>query len=117
MLLSAVQPLTLLDYPGKVAAIAFLPGCNFRCRFCHNPEFVLPERIATIQKDFIAESVFFRFLEKRRGLLDGIVISGGEPTIHQDLPDFIRKIRSFGFLVKLDTNGTHPDMLAFLYNE
>lgn len=111
MKLTAIQKFTVLDYPGKVACIAFTPGCNMRCGFCHNPEFVLPERIKEISKSFIDEAVFLRFLDERQGLLDGVVVSGGEPTIWHDLPAFLRKIRERGFLVKLDTNGNQPKML------
>lgn len=117
MKLSAIQRFTILDYPGKIACIAFTPGCNMRCGFCHNPEFVLPEKIRELQDDFIAEETFFNFLEKRRGLLEGVVVSGGEPTIWRDLPDFFRKIKAKGFLAKLDTNGNHPEMLKELLDE
>lgn len=117
MKLSAIQKFTVLDYPGKVACIAFTPGCNMRCGFCHNPEFVLPEKIRELQADFIEEETFFNFLEKRRGLLDGVVVSGGEPTIWRDLPEFLRHIKERGFLVKLDTNGNHPTMLRKLLEE
>src|SRR3989344_6358390 len=103
MKLSAIQRFTILDYPGKIACIAFTPGCNMRCGFCHNPEFVLPEKIRELQDDFIAEETFFNFLEKRRGLLEGVVVSGGEPTIWRDLPEVFRKIKEKGFLAKLDT--------------
>src|SRR3989344_6478264 len=117
MKLSAIQRLTILDYPGKIACIAFTPGCNMRCGFCHNPEFVLPEKIKALQESFIMEETFFGFLKKRWLLLQGVVISGGEPTIWQDLPRFIREIKRMGFLVKLDTNGHHPDMLEYLLKE
>lgn len=82
-----------------------------RCRFCHNPEFVLPERLAELKNDFIPTGVFLRFVESRKGFLDGIVVCGGEPTIHNDLPEFLREIKDRGFLVKLDTNGSRPDMV------
>lgn len=117
MKLSAIQKFTVLDYPGKVACIAFTPGCNMRCGFCHNPEFVLPEKIRELSASFIEEETFFNFLEKRRGLLDGVVVSGGEPTIWRDLPEFLRHIKERGFLVKLDTNGNHPAMLRKLLEE
>ena len=115
MLLSAIKKSTLLDYPGKLATIVFTPGCNFRCGFCHNPEFVLPERVEKLRSDFISEEVFFRFLKTRVGFLDGVVICGGEPTIHADLPEFCRKIKDLGFLVKLDTNGNRPEVVSHLY--
>lgn len=117
MKLSAIQRFTLLDFPGRVAAIAFTPGCDLRCGFCHNPEFVLPERLCRIAESFIPEDNFFRFLEKRRGLLDGVVVSGGEPTIWRDLPDFLGRIKALGFSTKLDTNGNNPDMLERLLAE
>lgn len=114
MLLSAIQKSTLLDYPGKIATLVFTPGCNFRCAFCHNPEFVLPEKLEPLRKGFIPEEIFFRFLKTRQGFLDGVVICGGEPTIHADLPDFCAKIKELGFLVKLDTNGSRPDTVESL---
>ncbi len=114
MKLSAIQKFTVLDYPDKVACIAFTPGCNMRCGFCHNPEFVLPEKIQELQGSFIEEETFFNFLEKRRGLLDGVVVSGGEPTIWRDLPEFLAGIKKRGFLVKFDTNGNHPEILRIL---
>lgn len=117
MKLSAIQRFTMLDYPDKLACIAFTPGCNMRCGFCHNPEFVLPEKIRELQADFIEEQTFFNFLEKRRGLLEGVVVSGGEPTIWRDLPEFLRRIKKKGFLTKLDTNGNHPAMLRALLDE
>ena len=117
MQLSAIKKSTLLDYPGKLATIIFTPGCNLRCRFCHNPEFVLPEELEKIRHDFIGEEVFFRFLQTRVGFLDGVVICGGEPTIHKDLPEFCQKIKNLGFLVKLDTNGSNPEMLELLLEQ
>ncbi len=117
MKFSAIQKFTVLDYPDKVACIAFTPGCNMRCGFCHNPEFVIPEKIREIQDSFIQEETFFHFLDGRRGLLDGVVVSGGEPTIWHDLPEFFRKIQERGFLAKLDTNGHHPEMLKKLLRE
>ena len=109
MLLGGLQKTTLLDYPGKVACTVFLPGCNLRCPYCHNPSLVLPERIHGLP-----EADFFDFLSRRRGKLDGVCVTGGEPTVHPDLPEFLTKIRDMGFLVKLDTNGSHPRMLRSL---
>ncbi len=117
MKFSAIQRFTLLDYPGKVACIAFTPGCNMRCGFCHNPEFVLPERVRELAPNFISEETFFNFLDGRRGLLDGVVVSGGEPTIWHDLPTFFCKVKERGFLTKLDTNGNNPTMLRELLDE
>ena len=111
MRLSGIQPFTLLDFPGKIACITFTPGCNFRCGYCHNPEFVLPEKLREIKDSFIDEEVFFSFLKKRQGLLDGVVVSGGEPTMMYDLISFMEKIKALGFLVKLDTNGNKPEVL------
>lgn len=111
MIISAVQKLTLLDYPNHTACIVFTPGCNFRCGYCHNPEFVLPEMIAQIKDSFIDEETFFAFLETRKTKIDGVVVTGGEPTMMGDLPLFLQKIKDKGFLVKLDTNGNNPEML------
>lgn len=117
MLISGIQQCTLIDYPEKTACIVFTPGCNFRCGFCHNPEFVLPGRIAKIKDTFIPESSFFRFLDTRKGLLDGVVISGGEPTMMPDLIRFMHEIKSRGFLVKLDTNGNKPAVIQEALSE
>jgi len=117
MKIGGIQKLTLLDYPEKTAAIIFVAGCNFRCGFCHNPQFVDPKSVAEIKDFLIPEEKFFKFLETRKGLLDGIVVSGGEPTIFPDLPEFMRKIKEQGFLTKLDTNGTNPEMIKKLLDE
>lgn len=109
MLLGGLQKLTLIDYPGKVAATVFTVGCNFRCPFCHNPELVFPNFGGTTGT--ISEKEFFDFLKKRQGKLEGICITGGEPTMQKDLLKFIKKIKKHGFLVKLDTNGSRPDIL------
>ncbi|MCK5472086.1 anaerobic ribonucleoside-triphosphate reductase activating protein [Candidatus Gracilibacteria bacterium] len=114
MQIAAIQKLTLLDFPGKTACTVFTPGCNFRCGYCHNPELVLPEKIAAAKKDLIPESAFFNFLAKRKGLLDGVCVTGGEPTLQKGLLIFLKKIRRRGFLVKLDTNGSHPEILEKL---
>jgi len=99
---------SLIDFPGKVAAVIFTQGCNFRCPYCHNPHLVYPGRFtASLNFDDILE-----FLKRRRGLLDGVVFCGGEPTIQEDLPEAILKVRDLGFAVKLDTNGSSPEMLA-----
>lgn len=117
MRLSAVQKFTILDYPERVACIAFTPGCQFRCGYCHNPEFVLPEKLKEIKSSFIPEESFFAFLDERKGKLDGVVVTGGEPTIHKDLPLFLQTIKDKGFLVKLDTNGNNPDVLSTLIEQ
>lgn len=116
MIIGGLEKLTLLDYPGKVAAIIFTQNCNFRCHFCYNPMLVV---LSEVNKDRfqIKESDLFTFLKKRVGKIDGIVISGGEPTLHEDLPDFIKKIRDLGYKIKLDTNGTNPGMLDKLIKD
>lgn len=98
---------SLIDYPGKIASVVFTQGCNFQCGYCHNPELVLPEMF----KEAIDENYIFNYIKKNKSLLDAVVISGGEPTVQVDLMDFIIKIKSFGLLVKLDTNGTKPGVL------
>ncbi len=109
MIIGGLEKTTLIDYPGKVACTVFLAGCNFRCPYCYSSELVLPEKIKNQPE--ISEKYFFDFLKKRKGLLDGCVLLGGEPTINPDLPEFTAKIKDMGFLVKLDTNGSNPDML------
>ena len=112
MNISGIQKLTLLDYPGKCACTLFLAGCNLRCPFCHNASLVVGQAPAAM-----TEEEFFAFLKKRRGLLDGVCVTGGEPTLRKDLPDFIRRIKEMGYLVKLDTNGSNPEMLRQLLAE
>lgn len=107
MVLAGFQKLTLLDYPGKIATTVFTLGCSFRCPFCHNPELV-DLRLAHNEE---SEKEFFAFLAKRKGKLEGVCITGGEPTIQSDIIKFIKKIKKAGFLVKLDSNGTRPDVL------
>lgn len=112
MLIGGINTLTLLDYPGKVSCIIFTVGCNFRCGFCHNAQFVLPEEIINFKsKNLIPEEKIIKFLESRKGLLDGVVVSGGEPTLQPDLLEFFKKIKNLGFLVKLDTNGTNYEIV------
>lgn len=110
MQIAGLQKLTLLDYPGHVACTVFTPGCNFRCPFCHNAPLVLPERLGcdTTEDEVLA------FLKKRRGILDGVAITGGEPLLHKDIGAFLEKVRALGFLIKLDTNGSFPDALEEL---
>lgn len=112
MIIKGLQKLTLIDYPGKVACTLFTFGCNFRCPFCHNPELVVDDGSPPILEEEI-----LHFLSERKGFLDGVCITGGEPTLHKDLPDFIGKIKKMGYSVKLDTNGTNPDMLKLLIRE
>ena len=111
-MLHGLQKMTLLDFPGKVACTVFLGGCDFRCPFCHNYE--LADGSARPVMD---EAALMAFLEKRRGLLDGVAITGGEPCLRPDLPDLMRRIRGLGFAVKLDTNGTHPALLDGVLRE
>ena len=110
MQIKGLQKLTLLDYPERTACTVFLGGCNLRCPFCHNASLVLPEKFG----ESIPRDEFFAFLSSRIGKLEGVCISGGEPTLQCELVDFIKEIKNMGFLVKLDTNGTNPDMLESL---
>jgi pyruvate formate lyase activating enzyme len=103
---------SLIDYPGRVAAVLFTAGCNFRCPFCHNPELVLPERIRELRP--LALDEVLSFLSERRGFLDGLVVTGGEPTIQGDLAGFLTEVKQLGFLVKLDANGSRPGVLEDL---
>ncbi len=115
MKICAIQKTTLIDYPGRVAATVFTAGCNFRCPWCYSKELVLPELIAK-QSQILPEEIF-AFLKEKQGLLEGVVICGGEPTLHSDLPEFISRIKNMGFLVKLDTNGSNPRMLSDLIDK
>ena len=107
MQIFGLQKLSLLDFPEKTACTVFLGGCNFRCPFCQNGSLVLPGA----GEPQMTEEAFFAFLKKRTGILDGVCITGGEPTLHKDLPAFVEQIRALGFAVKLDTNGYRPDVL------
>ena len=111
-MICGLQKMTLLDFPGKIACTVFLGGCNFRCPFCHNSELFMgkPEKL-------MEDEEFFAFLKSRRGLLDGVCVSGGEPTLYKTLPDFLAKIKEMGFLVKLDTNGYRPEVLKALVQQ
>lgn len=113
MIIGGFVKFSLNDYPGKTAAVIFTLGCNFRCRYCHNPELVLPEKYAPE----IPLGEVYSFLESRVGKLDAVCITGGEPTEHLDLPEMIKKIKEMGFLVKLDTNGSRPEMLEKIIKE
>ncbi len=113
MIVGGFIKFSLNDYPGKTSAVIFTRGCNFRCRYCHNPELVLPERYT----EEISLKEIYKFLETRKGKLDAIVITGGEPTQHADLPKMIKKIKKMGFLIKLDTNGSNPEMLEKIIKE
>ena len=117
MLIGGIQPLTLLDYPQKIASIVFTAGCNLKCGYCHNPQFVAPKKLKTLYKHLIPEEKFFNFLKQRQNFINGVVISGGEPCIQTDLIKFIYKIKEYNLLVKLDTNGTRPKVLADILNK
>ena len=107
MEIGGFQKMTVLDYPGKVACTVFTHGCNLRCPFCHNARLVVRD------EDLIDENEILSYLNKRRGILDGVCISGGEPTLQGDLFDFMKKVKDLGMLIKLDTNGTCPDKLQY----
>ena len=109
-MIKGLQKLTLLDFPGVIAATVFFGGCNLRCPFCHNASLVLPEKYG----ETISYSDFFSFLDSRRDRLQGVCVSGGEPTLYPHIEEFIRGIKDRGFLVKLDTNGTRPEVLQSL---
>jgi pyruvate formate lyase activating enzyme len=115
MMILGLQKTTLIDYPHKIACVVFLAGCNFRCPWCYSSELVLPIKI--INQPRISEKDFFDFLRSRKGLLEGVVICGGEPTINKELPQFIEKIKKIGYPIKLDTNGSNPEMLKDLVNK
>lgn len=107
MFISGLQKLTLLDYPGKVACTVFTGGCDFRCPFCHNASLVIPDRLAS---DTNEEEVL-SFLKKRIGILDGVAVTGGEPLMHGEIDDFLKRVKDMGYPVKLDTNGSFPEHL------
>lgn len=126
MIIGGLQKFSLLDYPAKVSAIVFTQGCNFRCQFCYNPMLVWPIKVGKskyapqnaerqkVHPNIIKEDDLFVFLESRVGKLDAVVITGGEPCLQKDLLEFTQKIKKLGFLVKLDTNGSYPEILAKL---
>ncbi|MDE5424001.1 anaerobic ribonucleoside-triphosphate reductase activating protein [Ancylomarina sp. DW003] len=111
MKIAGFKKQSLIDYPGNISSVVFTQGCNFRCPYCHNPNLVLPEQFETCYE----EEELFSYWDKYKHLLDAVCITGGEPCIHKDLPDFISKIKQLGLKVKLDTNGTNPDMLRHLF--
>ena len=113
MIIKGLQKITLLDFPGKVACTVFTAGCNFRCPFCHNASLV----VRAGEVDEISSESFFNYISKRKGILDGVCITGGEPLLSVGIEDFIREIKAMGFLVKLDTNGAYPDKLEALLDE
>jgi pyruvate formate lyase activating enzyme len=109
MIIGGLQKTSLIDFPGKVSCVCFVSGCNFRCPYCHNPDLVNHPG-----KAYLDENGFFAFIRERQGFLDGVVISGGEPTLQNDLPVFLSRIKREGYAVKLDTNGSHPRMIQEL---
>ena len=113
MRIGGFQKFSLIDYPQKVAAVIFTQGCEFRCPFCHNPDLVLPEKFFPPAD----EKEVFKFLRKRQDQLTGVVVTGGEPTIHRDLPEFLENIKDLGYPVKLDTNGNNPQVLKTLIDK
>ena len=112
MKIAGLQKLTLLDYPGRVACTVFLDGCNFRCPYCHNSELLGAEA-----EPVMTVNELLSFLKKRQGILEGVCVTGGEPTIHSELPELLRSIRSLGYSIKLDTNGYRPQILRALLEE
>lgn len=132
IIIGGLQKTSLIDYPGKISAVIFTQGCNFRCPYCHNPELVEKKQETGNRNEGVRERgkegklglpsllpsfLLLEFLNSRKGKLDGVVITGGEPTLHADLPEFIRQIKELGFAVKLDTNGTNPEMLKQLIDK
>ena len=115
MKIGGFQKLSLVDYPGKVSCIVFTIGCNFRCPYCYVPQLILPEKIKKLKEIPIAE--IFSFLQKNKGLNEAVVITGGEPTLQPDLPEFIRRVKAMGYSVALETNGTNFEMLKNLIEE
>ncbi len=108
MLIGGLQKNSFIDFPGHIAAVIFTASCNFRCPYCHNPDLIYSGGV------LLDEEEVFSFLETRRGKLEGVVVSGGEPTVSPDLPAMCLKIKEMGFALKLDTNGSNPDMVEFL---
>ncbi len=110
--INGYQKLTLLDYPGHLACILFTQGCNFACPYCHNSELIQNTGLSSVEQQEILQ-----YLDKRKGILEGVVISGGEPLIHNDIVDLLRKIKTLGLKIKLDTNGTNPVLLKRIIDE
>ena len=113
MVFGGLQKNSFIDYPGKLSCVLFVSGCNFRCPYCHNPELVTGRPCSHA----VSEASAWRFLDDRRDLLDGVVVSGGEPTIHRDLPALCERIKAMGYPVKLDTNGSRPECLEALLGD
>lgn len=117
MQISAINKFSLIEFPWEISSIVFTPSCNFRCGYCHNSEFVLPEKLKYIYKKLIIEEAFFNFLENRKWKLTWVSICGWEPTMQSDLKDFCKKIKDMWYKVKLDTNGRDPQIISDLINE
>ena len=115
MIFGAIRKFSTIDYPGKLACVLGAKGCNMQCHWCHNYDLVSFEFSPECR--IITEPEVMEFLEKRTGFIEGVVVSGGEPTLQKDLPDFCQRVKSLGFAVKLDTNGTHPAMVHMLIQE
>jgi pyruvate formate lyase activating enzyme len=113
MKIGGLQKFSLIDYPEKICAIVFTQGCNFRCPYCHNPELADPD----LYEECMPEEEILAFLEKRKGKLDAVSITGGEPTLQPDLIDFVQEIKAMGYLAKIDTNGSHPEVLKALIED
>lgn len=113
MKIGGIQKLSLADYPGKTCAVLFTIGCNMCCGYCHNPELVIPDKYI----DNMPLEDIYNFLDSRANKLDAIAVTGGEPTLHKDLPEFIAHIKSLGYLVKLDSNGTNPEVIRHLIDK
>lgn len=113
MKIGGLQRVSLNDYPGKICATVFTQGCNFRCPYCHNPELVDPGQYGPV----IPENEVLSFLDKRRGKLEAVTMTGGEPTLQNDLEKFLRELKSMKYLVKVDTNGSNPDTLSTLIDK
>lgn len=112
MRIKGFQKTSLIDYPKNICSVIFLPGCNFRCGYCHNPELVVDEGLNDVMEGWLLNK-----LEERKGLVDSVCITGGEPTLHKDLPEFIKKLKVKDLKVKLDTNGSNPEMLKQLIKD
>ncbi len=115
MIFAGIQKTSLIDYPHKISTVVFTAGCNFNCFYCHNRELINKSR--ALKSNAISKEEVFNFLQKRKGKIDAVTITGGEPTLHKKLPEFISVVKKLGFLVKLDTNGTNPKMLKELIDK
>lgn len=117
MLFGGLQQNSFIDYPGKISCVLFLAGCNFKCPYCHNPDLALKPKDPVGCMEVTENKTLFEFLNIRKGFLDGVVISGGEPTLQKDLPFLCRKIKQMNYPVKLDTNGSRPDVIQMLIEQ